>query len=89
MGARRGCGCSLRISKRSSPLKEWGLAVAKRRGMPKAIVAVARRLAVILHRMWIDHTPYRWEPMAVKLVFEFRVTASMRSRPGTGGQAIS
>ena len=58
-------GALLRISKRSSPLKEWGLAVAKRRGMPKAIVAVARRLAVILHRMWIDHTPYRWEPMAV------------------------
>jgi len=39
-------GALLRISKRSSPLQEWGLEVAKRRGMTKAIVAVARRLAV-------------------------------------------
>jgi transposase len=57
-------GTLLRVAKRSSPLREWGLEVAKRRGMPKAIVAVARRLAVILHRMWIDKTPYRWEAQA-------------------------
>jgi transposase len=35
-------------------LKAWGLRVAQRRGMPRAIVAVARRLAVILHHMWVD-----------------------------------
>jgi transposase len=57
-------GVLLRISKKSSPLREWGLEVAKRRGMPKAIVAVARRLAVILHRMWIDNVPYRWQAAA-------------------------
>jgi transposase len=34
--------------------------VAKRRGKAKAIVAVARQLAVVLHRMWADGTSYRW-----------------------------
>jgi transposase len=43
-----------------STLKAWGLAVAKRRGMRKARVALARKLAVILHRMWIDGTSFRW-----------------------------
>ncbi|MGP2492199.1 IS110 family transposase [Mesorhizobium sp. PUT5] len=54
-------GILLRLTKRSSPLKTWGLSIARRRGMAKATVAVARRLAVILHRMWMDNTPYRWE----------------------------
>jgi transposase len=45
---------------RFSTLKRWGLAVAKRRGNKRAKVAVARRLAVILHRMWIDGTTFRW-----------------------------
>jgi hypothetical protein len=42
--------------------------VAQRRGMRRAIVAVARRLAVILHRMWVDGTDFRWSngPAAVK-----------------------
>jgi transposase len=57
-------GVLLRISKKSSPLREWGREVAKRRGMPKAIVAVARRLAVILHRTGIDNVPYRWQVAA-------------------------
>lgn len=34
--------------------------VAKRRGMAKARVAVARKLAVIMHRMWTDHSEFRW-----------------------------
>jgi len=41
-------------------LKAWAMNVAKRRGMRKAIVALARRLAVILHRMWLDGTGFRW-----------------------------
>jgi transposase len=41
-------------------LKAWGLRVAQRRGMPRAIVAVARRLAVILYCMWVDDTAFRW-----------------------------
>jgi len=54
-------GIVLRITKKNSSLKTWGLAVARRRGMAKATVAVARRLAVILHRMWVDNMPFRWE----------------------------
>ena len=41
-------------------LKAWGVRVAQRRGMHRAIVAVARRLAVVLHRMWADGTEFRW-----------------------------
>jgi len=41
-------------------LKAWGVRVAQRRGMRRAIVAVARRLAVILHRMWVDGSEFRW-----------------------------
>jgi transposase len=41
-------------------LKAWGMQIARRRGMQKAIVAVARRLAVILHRMWRDGTEFHW-----------------------------
>jgi transposase len=41
-------------------LKAWGMQVARRRGGKKAIVALARRLAVILHRMWVDGSQFRW-----------------------------
>jgi hypothetical protein len=45
---------------RFSALKRWGLQVAKRRGLKRAKVNVARKLAVILHRMWLDGTTFRW-----------------------------
>ena len=45
---------------RWSGLKAWGMRLAKTRGHRRAVVAVARKLAVILHRMWIDETPFRW-----------------------------
>ena len=32
--------------------------LAKRAGMKKAKVALARKLAVILHRMWVDGTSF-------------------------------
>jgi transposase len=41
-------------------LKAWAMKIARRRGMKKAIVALARRLAVIMHRIWIDGTEFRW-----------------------------
>ena len=41
-------------------LKVWAMKIAKRRGMKKAIVALARRLAVIMHRIWVDGTEFRW-----------------------------
>src|SRR5262245_867852 len=41
-------------------LKAWAMKIARHRGMKKAIVALARRLAVIMHRMWVDGTEFRW-----------------------------
>ena len=43
-----------------SALKAWGMRLVKRNGLRKATVAVARKLAVILHRMWIDGTEFTW-----------------------------
>ena len=36
-----------------------GMQIARRRGMKRAVVAVARRLAVVLHRMWSDGTQFQ------------------------------
>jgi hypothetical protein len=36
------------------------MGVARRRGAKKARVALARKLAVILHRMWVGGTSFRW-----------------------------
>jgi transposase len=41
-------------------LKAWAIKIARHRGMKKAIVALARRLAVIMHRIWVDGTEFRW-----------------------------
>jgi transposase len=41
-------------------LKAWAMKVARHRGMKRAIVALARRLAVIMHRIWVDGTDFRW-----------------------------
>src|SRR4051812_46656111 len=47
-------------SRKWSSLRAWGMKVAKARGMARARVAVARKLAVILHRMWSDGTEFRF-----------------------------
>jgi transposase len=46
-------------------LKAWAMNVAKRRGRQKAIVALARRLAVIMHRIWVDGSVFRWTNKAL------------------------
>ena len=51
---------SMLRSKKWSWLKAWAMQIARRRGMRKAIVALARRLAVIMHRIWVDGTEFRW-----------------------------
>ena len=43
---------------RFSALKAWALRVAGRHGMKKAKVALARKLAVVMHRMWVDGTSF-------------------------------
>jgi transposase len=45
---------------RFSGLKRWAMEVAKRRGLKRAKVALARKLAGVLHRMWADGTDFRW-----------------------------
>ena len=51
---------SMLRSKKWSWLQAWAMQIARRRGMKKAIVALARRLAVIMHRIWVDGTEFRW-----------------------------
>lgn len=46
--------------KKWSWLKAWAMNIARRRGRSKAIVALARRLAVIMHRMWSDGSEFQW-----------------------------
>ena len=43
---------------RGSDLKSWVLRVAQRASMKKAKVALARKLAVVLHRMLADGTTF-------------------------------
>ncbi len=45
---------------RFSALKRWAMEVARRRGMKRAKVALARKLAVVMHAMWRDGTAFRW-----------------------------
>jgi transposase len=53
-------------SSKWSSLKAWGMKLAKTRGHRRAVIAVARKLAVILHRMWIDDTQFRWGTEAAR-----------------------
>jgi transposase len=50
---------------RFSALKRWAMDVAKRRGMKRAKVALARKLATVLHRMWVDASAFRWSKESV------------------------
>ena len=43
-----------------SSLKAWGMRLAKTKGHRCAMIAVARKLAVILHKMWLDGTDFRY-----------------------------
>jgi transposase len=47
-----------------SRLRAWGISVAKRRGMKRATVAVARKLAVIMHRIWVTGDVFEFEKPA-------------------------
>lgn len=49
---------------RFSALKRWAMDVAKRRGMKRA-KALARKLATVLHRMWVDASAFRWSKETV------------------------
>jgi len=40
-------------------VKAWAMKIARHRGVKKAIMALARRLAVIMHCIWVDGTEFR------------------------------
>jgi transposase len=63
-------------SRRWSALKAWGVRIAKRASMKCAIVAVARKLAAILHRMWINGSEFQWTAGA-------KVTEKVKLKPAT------
>ena len=50
----------LTVVRRAHPLKDWARRIRKRAGHKKACVALARKLAVILHRMLITGEAFRW-----------------------------
>ena len=50
----------MRISKKWSSHKAWGVKLAKRVGMKKALEAVPRKLAIIMHRMWLNGTEFQF-----------------------------
>lgn len=58
----------LRISKKWSIVRAQGVKLAKRIGAKKACVAVARKLAIIMHRMWINGTEFRFGQSAAQEV---------------------
>lgn len=47
-------------SRQWTAIRAWGLRIAKRSSLKKAKIAVARKLAVVMHRMWRDDVPFRW-----------------------------
>jgi transposase len=49
---------------RFSALKRWAMDIARRRGLKRAKVALARKLGTVLHRMWADGTEFRWNKAA-------------------------
>jgi transposase len=50
-----------------SSLKAWGVRLSKTRGHRRAVIAVARKLAVILHKMWMSGTDFRWSAAAMSI----------------------
>ena len=52
----------LTVVRRSHSLKDWARRVKKRTSHKKACVALARKLAVILHRMMVSGEAFRWPP---------------------------
>jgi transposase len=50
----------LHRTQRWSALKAWGTRLVKRLGAKKAKVAIARKIAVILHCIWTDGTQFEW-----------------------------
>ena len=53
-------GRAFAITIKWSRLKAWGVRLAQRNGFKAAVIAVARKLAVVMHRMWVDETNFAY-----------------------------
>jgi hypothetical protein len=42
-------------------MKAWAMNVAKKRGLAKARIALAGRIAVTLQKMWLTGEPFHWQ----------------------------
>ena len=61
-------------------LKAWGVRLAKRVGTKKAKTAVARKLSVILHCIWVDGTEFQW---GKENMIHWPATSRLPQRPKT------
>jgi transposase len=52
----------LKRLKKPCELRTWALKLAQRTSEKHAKVALARRLAITLHRMWLNNQAFRWPP---------------------------
>ncbi len=50
----------LSLVKRRCALREWGMKLAEAKGSKRARTALARKLAVLLHRLWLDESEFNW-----------------------------
>ena len=71
----------IRVVRRTSPLKAWATKLVKRIGRKKTTVAVARKLAVILHCIWTDGTEFNWGGAAVWTTDQSREPLRRNERP--------
>ena len=62
----------LTSTKKWCSLKAWGIRLASRVGMSKARIAVARKLAIIMHRMWLNDE--KWRPVQIPALEEASLT---------------
>lgn len=53
-------------SKKWCPLKAWGVRLAQKQGFSKARVAVARKLAILMHKMWLSGQDFQWQTVPRK-----------------------
>ena len=81
---------SMLRSTRWSWLKAWAMKIARHRGMKRAIVALARRLAGIMHRIWVDGTEFCWTRKACPSSSSASRMMSSRSTIGlSSGSVVS
>lgn len=56
-----GASAFMMRSNRKSWLREWALQLKEKKGYFKAVVALARKIAMILYTLWIEWRPFRWD----------------------------